>query len=80
SSIIELAHRIKLGQQIDITQKFHDRNFIQCGTEQIPNIVEKVAQSAVRKGYDMSDIQVLAPMYKGSAGIRRLNAVLQDIL
>ena len=28
----------------------------------------------------MSDIQVLAPMYKGSAGIKRLNQVLQNIL
>lgn len=28
----------------------------------------------------MSDIQVLAPMYKGSAGIKKLNTVLQDIL
>lgn len=28
----------------------------------------------------MADIQVLAPMYKGNAGIKRLNQVLQDIL
>ena len=28
----------------------------------------------------MSDIQVLAPMYKGNAGIKRLNQVLQSIL
>lgn len=42
--------------------------------------MEKVVSSAVNKGYDMSDIQVLAPMYKGSAGIKKLNMVLQDIL
>ncbi|UXR68466.1 ATP-dependent RecD-like DNA helicase [Staphylococcus pasteuri] len=80
SSIIELAHRMKLGQPIDITQRFHDRSFINCGTEQIPNVVEKVVKSAVNKGYDMSDIQVLAPMYKGNAGIKRLNQILQSIL
>ena len=80
SSIIELAHRMKLGEAIDITQRFHDRNFINCTTEQIPSVVEKVVSSAVNKGYDMSDIQVLAPMYKGSAGIKKLNTVLQDIL
>src|SRR5699024_12732240 len=28
----------------------------------------------------MSNIQVLDPMYKGSAGIKKLNAVLQTIL
>ncbi|OEK71754.1 RecD/TraA family helicase [Staphylococcus equorum] len=80
SSIIELAHRMKLDEAIDITQRFHDRNFIKCTTEQIPIVVEKVVTSAVNKGYDMSDIQVLAPMYKGSAGIKKLNTVLQDIL
>jgi exodeoxyribonuclease V alpha subunit len=80
SSIIELAHRIKLNQHVDITQRFHDRNFINCSTEQIPEVVDKVVNSAVSKGYDMSDIQVLAPMYKGSAGIKKLNSVLQGIL
>lgn len=80
SSIIELAHRMKLGQPIDITQRFHDRSFINCGTDQIPTVVEKVVNSAVNKGYDMSDIQVLVPMYKGNAGIKRLNQILQTIL
>ncbi len=46
----------------------------------IPTVVEKVVTSAVNKGYTMADIQVLAPMYKGNAGIKRLNQVLQDIL
>ena len=54
--------------------------FISCNVDQIPKVVEKVVSSAVNKGYDMSDIQVLAPMYKGNAGIKRLNQVLQDIL
>ncbi|MGM2827161.1 ATP-dependent RecD-like DNA helicase, partial [Bacillus cereus group sp. Bce006] len=48
--------------------------------DQIPTVVEKVVNSAVNKGYDMSDIQVLAPMYKGNAGIKRLNQILQTIL
>lgn len=80
SSIIDLAHRMKHGEPIDISQRYHDRSFINCGVEQIPSVVEKVVSSAVNKGYDMSDIQVLAPMYKGSAGIKRLNQVLRDIL
>lgn len=80
SSIIDLAHRMKHGEPIDITKRYHDRSFINCNVDQIPDVVEKVVSSAVNKGYDMSDIQVLAPMYKGSAGIKRLNQVLQDIL
>ena len=42
SSIIELAHRMKLGQKIDITQRFHDRSFINCQANQIPTVVEKL--------------------------------------
>ncbi|MBO1198011.1 ATP-dependent RecD-like DNA helicase [Staphylococcus simiae] len=80
SSIIELAHRMKMGQPIDITKRYHDRSFINCSVNQIPDVVDKVVTSAVAKGYNMSDIQVLAPMYKGNAGIKRLNQVLQDIL
>ena len=80
SSIIELAHYMKQNESIDITKRYHDRSFINCSAEQIPDVVKKVVSSAVSKGYDMSDIQVLAPMYKGSAGIKRLNQILQTIL
>ncbi|MEJ7171181.1 ATP-dependent RecD-like DNA helicase, partial [Staphylococcus capitis] len=80
SSIVDLAHRMKVGEPIDITQRFHDRSFINCTSDQIPDVVDKVVKSAVSKGYNMSDIQVLAPMYKGNAGIKRLNQVLQSIL
>ena len=43
-------------------------------------LFEKVVLNAVQKGYSPKDIQVLAPMYKGPAGIDRLNTVLQEIL
>ena len=80
SSIIDLAHRMKMGEPIDITQRYHDRSFIDCSANQIPEVVDKVVKSAVKKGYNMSDIQVLAPMYKGNSGIKRLNQMLQSIL
>ncbi|UEX91043.1 ATP-dependent RecD-like DNA helicase [Staphylococcus ratti] len=80
SSIIALAHRMKSGQTVDITERFHDRSFIPCHVDQIPEVVQKVVTNAVQKGYDMSDIQVLAPMYRGNAGIQRLNKILQNIL
>lgn len=34
----------------------------------------------MKKGYTAKDIQVLAPMYRGKAGINELNVMLQDIL
>ena len=60
SSIIELAHKMKLGEPVDITQRFHDRSFIPCSTEQIPDVVEKVVNNAVQKGYTMADIQAVS--------------------
>jgi exodeoxyribonuclease V alpha subunit len=80
SSIIELAHDIKKGYlPADVTAKQRDRSFIKCTTAQVSQVVEKVALNAKSKGYSAKDIQVLAPMYKGPAGIDRLNVQLQEI-
>ena len=81
SSIIELAHEIKKGKlssTISVQQK--DRSFIRCKTGQMAEVIEKIVLNAKKKGYSPHDIQVLAPMYKGPAGIDRLNEVLQEIL
>ncbi len=81
SSIISLAHSIKDGfvpEEIAKPQK--DRSFIRCATGQIPDVIEKVVKNAAGKGYEPRDIQVLAPMYKGPAGIDKLNEVLQQVL
>ncbi|GAB3070981.1 ATP-dependent RecD-like DNA helicase [Salinicoccus sesuvii] len=80
SSIIRLAHEIKERRKMDITQKFKDRLFIPAKVNQIPDLIDNVVNKAVAKGYDMRDIQVLAPIYKGNAGILKLNQILQSIL
>ncbi|XJZ26324.1 ATP-dependent RecD-like DNA helicase [Bacillota bacterium Lsc_1132] len=80
SSIIELAHQIKKGFLPDnISVQKGDRSFIKCSSGQIAQVVEKVVLNAKNKGYSAKDIQVLAPMYRGSAGIDRLNFLLQEI-
>lgn len=80
SSIIELAHEIKKGRlPSNILQPQADRSFIQCHIGQLAEVVEKVVQNAKKKGYSSRDVQVLAPMYKGPAGIDRLNVLLQEI-
>lgn len=80
SSIIELAHSIKNGKlPDDISKPQSDRSFIKCSAAQIGEVVEKVVQNAKKKGYSSKDIQVLAPMYKGPAGIDRLNEIVQKI-
>ncbi len=80
SSIIELAHEIKKGHlPANISAQQPDRSFIKCHTSQLSQAVEKVVLNAKNKGYSARDIQVLAPMYRGPAGIDRLNLLLQEI-
>ncbi|WP_110066229.1 SF1B family DNA helicase RecD2 [Cytobacillus oceanisediminis] len=81
SSIIELAHEMKKGKlPVNISAQQADRSFIKCHPGQISDVVEKVVLNAKKKGYSSRDIQVLAPMYRGPAGIDKLNEILQEIL
>ena len=81
SSIIELAHDIKKGRlPADVTRQQADRSFIRCQTAQIPKVIEQVVANARSKGFTPRDIQVLAPMYRGPAGIDALNKMLQEVL
>lgn len=80
SSIIDLAHEIKKGRlPSDLTNQQGDRSFIRCYGGQITDVVKQVCGNAVKKGYTAKDIQVLAPMYKGPAGIDKMNEVLQEL-
>lgn len=81
SSIIQLAHAIKNGTiPEDLRQQQKDRSFISCRTTQVADVVKQVVGHAINKGYTPKDIQVLAPMYRGPAGIDELNLLLQEIL
>jgi exodeoxyribonuclease V alpha subunit len=80
SSIIDLAHQMKAGRlPHDLVKQQKDRSFFPCRTHQITEVVQKVVENAKKKGFTPKDIQVLAPMYRGPAGIDRLNVLLQEI-
>ncbi|RBW70444.1 SF1B family DNA helicase RecD2 [Bacillus taeanensis] len=80
SSIIQLAHHIKNGELPDDLQKpTHDRRFFPCTQEQIGDAVEQICKNAIGKGYTANEIQVLAPMYRGNAGVEKLNRMLQEL-
>ncbi|MEH6946751.1 ATP-dependent RecD-like DNA helicase [Bacillus sp. JJ634] len=81
SSIIELAHEMKKGHvPHDVAKQQVDRSFIRCQQSQMSDVIKQVVQNARKKGYSSRDIQVLAPMYKGPAGIDVLNKMLQEVL
>lgn len=81
STIIEMAHQIKKGKVPDtLTAKTTDRSFIQAGAGQVTSVVTQVVKGALAKGQAIRDIQVLAPMYKGPAGIDNLNKEIQQLV
>lgn len=81
STIIEVAHQIKKGIVPNtLTAKTTDRSFIQASAEQVTHVVTQVVKSAIAKGYAIRDVQVLAPMYRGPAGIDALNREIQQLV
>lgn len=81
STIIQLAHAVKDGiVPPDLMQKTNDRSFIPCHADQVSSVVEQVVTAALAKQNKADDIQILAPMYRGAAGITNLNQTLQTLL
>lgn len=81
SSIITLAHEINNGQiNDDFFKNYADRSFFACQLQQVPSVVSQVVKKAKQRGFDIQEIQVLAPMYRGPAGINELNKLTQNIL
>ena len=80
STIIDLAHSIKEGQlPSDFTSRQPDRSYFPADSTAVPMLVEQIAASWKKRGNDPFELQVLAPMYKGQAGIDHLNQVLQEV-
>lgn len=79
STIIPLAHAIKEGHlPADLTRKLPDRSFIACHANQVPSVVQQIIDLSKKRDYSADDIQILAPMYRGQAGIDRLNELAQQ--
>jgi exodeoxyribonuclease V alpha subunit len=77
SDVITLARQIHDGG-VDFSQLKENVRFVSCPREQIRPRVVEVVESALTRGYSLADIQVLSPMYSGSAGIDVLNNALQE--
>ena len=81
STIVTLANQMRLGKlPADFTQKKADRSYFEASAQYIPEIIPKIVSAAVKSGIDPQEIQILAPMYHGAAGINRLNTIIQDLL
>lgn len=81
STIIDVANDINKGKESDLYfEQSEDYRFIELSVPKFIPILKKICENALEKGYDMLDIQILAPMYKGSVGIDILNRELQKIM
>ena len=81
STIVTLASQIRQGiLPSDFTQKKADRSYFEIASSHIPASIEKILAAALRSGIPARDIQVLAPMYRGTAGIDAINQLMQDLL
>lgn len=81
SGIVQLAHQIIQNQIADMSvfEPYKDINFFACPNYEIVKNVRTIVSKAIAEGYDSNDVQVLAPMYQGVAGIDALNDALQEI-
>lgn len=78
SGIIPLSYDVRMGV-LDISNLHKDDvSFIECSSIQVRNYILNIVQKAVDKGMTVQDIQVLAPMYDGVAGINNLNDILRE--
>ena len=81
STIVTLASQIRQGiLPADFTQKKADRSYFEIASNHIPATIEKILDAALRSGIPARDIQVLAPMYRGTAGIDAINQLMQELL
>jgi exodeoxyribonuclease V alpha subunit len=83
SRIITTAHRINEGAIPDLSSRQEDSDFFfveRDDPDQIIATVKEIVSKRIPKRFSLDplrDIQVLAPMNRGSLGVRDLNALLQ---
>ena len=81
STIVTLASQIQQGVlPADFTEKKADRSYFEAPSEYIPDMIKKIVAAAIRSGIPAQDVQVLAPMYRGPAGIDHINKLMQDLI
>ena len=81
STIVTLASQIQKGLlPADFTEKKADRSYFEARNEHIPPMIERITSAAIRSGIPAQNVQVLAPMYRGQAGIDQINSLMQNLI
>lgn len=56
-----------------------DFAFLNVDVHLVKDTIKEICKLSIKKGIDVNNIQVLAPMYKGENGIDNLNVILQGL-
>lgn len=81
STIVTLASQIQKGiLPPDFIEKKADRSYFEARSEHILQMIERIVEAAIRSGIPAQDVQVLAPMYRGQAGIDHINQLMQNLI
>ncbi|MDP2813922.1 MAG: AAA family ATPase, partial [Erysipelotrichaceae bacterium] len=78
SDVIQLAQHIKEGH-FDEAMCKNDVRFFASKPYDVKDLILRIVDEAMLKGYRIQDIQVLAAKYSGPAGIDALNHALQKL-
>ena len=79
SYIPYLARDIKNMEVTDeLFERKDDYSFISVPVQNIKSTIKKICERSKEKGISETDIQILAPMYKGENGIDNLNIIMQE--
>lgn len=77
SDVVKLSSQIRDGY-FDFSSLTNDVAFFSCTQYDVKRHVISIVEQALSRGFELKDIQVLACMYQGAAGIDRLNNALQE--
>ncbi len=78
SGIIPLCYNVRRGELDRSNLDKVDVKFYPCPSSDIRSLILRLVEDAVAEGMSQADIQLLAPMYDGAAGINSLNDLLRD--
>ena len=77
SSIINISHSIKNNIPFDILENFDDKEFISANKNEMINVISAIYDDLI-KDSSKENIQILAPIYKGTSGINEINMAIQS--
>ena len=77
SSIINISHSIKNNIPFDVLENFDDKEFISANKNEMINVISAIYDDLI-KDSSKENIQILAPIYKGTSGINEINTAIQS--